>query len=360
MKNTYIDTINSQAREATIRLYGSIGSKIDGDLFAQELASLDGYGLDLIRMPVNCPGGDVFQGMSIVSALMSMNTPVHVSVEGVAASMGAVIVVAADRVSMMDFAKMMIHDAYFGGVADSELTPKQRKMLARITEMLRQVLARRGKSEEEIAKLMKEETWFSAEEALAAGLVDEVTPSKKDYKALTPAQIVAAVEAEYQTKKDKQMKEIKLTAEATVALGITGEPDEQAVSAAIVTLGAKHKAEKERADALQAKLDAHTRAAATAMVEKAIAEGRIDATRKESFIALAQANPELAKATLEGIPARKPISDAVKGIQAGSGVVPAGREGWTRLEWLKKDPAGLAKIEAEYPDVFEAIKKVGK
>lgn len=361
MKKTYIDEIDSQAREATMRLYGSIGEKIDGDLFAQELASLDTAGLDLITIRENCPGGNVFQGMSIVSALLSMNTPVHVSVEGVAASMGAVVAVAADRVYMMDFAKLMIHDAYFAGTDNSELTPKQRKMLVRITDMLRQVLCRRGKGEEEIGKLMREETWFSAAEALEAGLCDEITRStRKELQSYTPAQIVAAIDAEYKPNNYKTMKEIKLTAEASVALGISGEVDEQAVSAAIVTLVAKHNAEKKRADDLQAKIDLQAQANATAMVEAAIAEGKITADRKESFITLAKSNPELAKATLDAIPAKVSISDQVKGIKAGSDVIAADRAGWTHLEWLKKDPQGLAKIKAENPDAFEAIKKNSK
>ena len=48
---------------------------------------------------MNSPGGNVFQGMSIVSAILSMNTPVCVHIDGIAASMAAVVAVAADRVS---------------------------------------------------------------------------------------------------------------------------------------------------------------------------------------------------------------------------------------------------------------------
>lgn len=31
---TNIETVNNEGREATMRLYGSIGQKVDGDLFA--------------------------------------------------------------------------------------------------------------------------------------------------------------------------------------------------------------------------------------------------------------------------------------------------------------------------------------
>lgn len=63
-----------------MRLYGAIGPRVDGDYFAQELASLDRGDFDMIHIRMNSPGGNVFQGMSIVSAILSMNTPVCVHI----------------------------------------------------------------------------------------------------------------------------------------------------------------------------------------------------------------------------------------------------------------------------------------
>ena len=235
-----------------MRLYGAIGPRVDGDYFAQELASLDRGDFDMIHIRMNSPGGNVFQGMSIVSAILSMNTPVCVHIDGIAASMAAVVAVAADRVCMMDFAKMMIHDPYFTGESGKATSPKQKKALARLTDMLRQVLVRRGKDEATMAKLMREETWFSATEALDAGLCDEITSSaRNEFMSLDPMQLVAAVDAEYQTNNREQMEKINLSAEAIVALGSkSGQMDEAAVSAAIVAAVA--------ANAEQAALDAAT------------------------------------------------------------------------------------------------------
>ena len=72
-----------------MRLYGAIGPRVDGDYFAQELASLDRGDFDMIHIRMNSPGGNVFQGMSIVSAILSMNTPVCVHIDGIAPSMAA-------------------------------------------------------------------------------------------------------------------------------------------------------------------------------------------------------------------------------------------------------------------------------
>ena len=198
MKHNYIATINNETREATMRLYGVIGDKVDGDTFAQELASLDDLELDHIQLRINTPGGNVFQGMSIISAMLSMRTPVHAYVDGVAASMGAIVAISAKKVCMADFAKLMIHDPYFSSIDESTLSEKQLETLESITEMLITVLARRGQSKKNMAKLMSEETWLSADQAKRAGLCDEIIATTNiTIKNLSTMQLVSAVDAEY-------------------------------------------------------------------------------------------------------------------------------------------------------------------
>lgn len=191
---TNIDTINNEGREATMRLYGSIGQKVDGDLFARELAALDDGQLDIIKIRINSPGGDVFQGMSIVSAMLSVKTPVHAYIDGIAASMAAVISIAAKRVYMMDFAKLMVHDPHFVNTPEERLSDRQREALARMSDMLRRILSRRGYDETDMAQLMQAETWLSAEEAKDAGLCDEIIPSANEaLKNLSPLELVAMI-----------------------------------------------------------------------------------------------------------------------------------------------------------------------
>ena len=55
------------------------------------------------------------------------------------------------------------------------------------------------------------------------------------------------------------------------------------------------------------------------------------------------------------IPAKVSLAASVTKI-AGN-VIPADRQNWTHLRWLKEDPEGLAKIKAENPEVFETIRK---
>ncbi|MEZ3475314.1 MAG: ATP-dependent Clp protease proteolytic subunit [Alistipes sp.] len=360
MDKTYIDSVNEASREAVMRLYGSIGTKIDGDYFAQQLASLDAENLDMIRIRVNSPGGHVFQGMSIVSAILSMNTPVCVHIDGVAASMAAVIAVAADTVCMMDYAKMMIHDPYFVDTDSATMTPRQRKTIARLTDMLRKVLVRRGMDEATMSKLMREETWFSAQEAKETGLCDEITSSaRNEYMGLNPMQLVAAVNEEYQSTNQKQMEKVNLSAEAIVALGSkSGQLDEAAVNAAIVqTVAAKDKeiaqlkAEKEKAVAEVAQLkkekeDAVAAEAAT-FADQLLKAGKIDAGAKDAVVETYKANPENARKIFGSVPERTRLSGMV-GKSGGDS------SRFASKTWDELDKAGLlAELKATDPDLYE-------
>lgn len=359
MEKTYIDSVNEVQREAVMRLYGTIGPKVDGDYFAHELASLDRGDFDLIHIRMNSPGGNVFQGMSIISAIRSMNTPVCVHIDGIAASMAAVIAVASDRVCMMDFAKMMIHDPYFSGTNEKSMSAKQKKALARLTDMLRQILTRRGKDEAAMAKLMQEETWFSAEEAKAAGLCDEITGSaKNEYMGLEPLQLVAAVEAEYQTNQEK-MEKINLSAEANAALGSKNGPlDEAAVSAAIIaTVAAKDKeiadlkAARDAADAEVARLKKEKEdavaAEAVAFADGLVKAGKIDADAKDDAVAMFKANPESARKIFGGVPERTKLAGML-----GKGGGDSAK--FAAMSWDELDRAGLlAELKANDPDLYE-------
>lgn len=359
MPQHYIDAIDREKREATMRLYGAIGEKVDGDLFAQEMASLD-EGYDLIHLRVNSPGGEVTQGLSIVGTMLAMNTPVHVHVDGVAASMAAVIAVCGDRLYMYDFARLMIHDPYFAGT--DELTPKQEKQLARTREALIRILSRRGKDEAEVDRLMAEETWFSAKEAKAAGLCDVIVGSRqKALMNLAPDELRARIDERNQSQTDIEME--KITEKAAGILGIKAEASEAEISAAIETLNAakvaaeqakveaekaKETAEKELND-YKANIIAEKKTAFEEQLNAGVRSGKIDASGVATFSAMYDKDPEGAVAAFEAIPERestwnrigKSKSEKDKALLEAS---------WDELD--KSDRLG--ELKAKYPDEYQA------
>ena len=117
-------------------------------------------------------------------------------------------------------------------------------------------------------------------------------------------QLVAAVDAEYQTNNQEQMEKINLSAEAIVALGSkSGQMDEAAVSAAIVAaVAAKDeeianlKAAKETAEAEIARLrkekEDAVAAEAVSFADALVKAGKISADARDAAVETFKANPE--------------------------------------------------------------------
>lgn len=226
----YVDLVNKEKKEAVMRLYGEIGKEVDANRFAQSLAALDSQ-VDTVHMHINSPGGDVLSGLSIISAMRSMQAFVHVHVEGIAASMAAVIAVCGDRVSMQDYSKLMIHDPFFSGVDKAKMNDKAAKALGSITDTLQTILSRRGCKKEKIASLMAAETWFTADEAKTEGLIDDVVSSqrKAELENLTHTELLSRIANEYKPVNNNEMDLTKIAA----GLGLPATATEQQVLDAI-------------------------------------------------------------------------------------------------------------------------------
>lgn len=109
--------------EATILLYGYIGEWIGWDeekgwvekgvtdiAFVQELERLAAK-YNTIHVRINSPGGEIFHGSAIVTAIRKCEADVHTWIDGVAASMAGVIWMAGKKRHMAKNAMLMIHSA---------------------------------------------------------------------------------------------------------------------------------------------------------------------------------------------------------------------------------------------------------
>lgn len=148
------------------------------------------------------------------------------------------------------------------------------------------------------------------------------------------------------SKSDNQMEKILLTAEAATALKISKETELSVLNAAIVALAAS----KEQAENA---LKDHLKAQAKALLDTAIAEGRLTADKRESFETMALSNFKQAKDIIDSLPARQTFSDKTKK----PGTSESGdREDWNYLRWMKEDSKGLAELSAKDPEKFAQLK----
>ena len=164
---------------AVLRLYDPIDSwGGEWGVSAKEFTStLDNLGRDVqtIQLHLNSPGGEVFEGIAILNALRNHKAKVVAVVDGIAASAASFIACGADELVMGQNAELMIHDARgicMGNAGDMQ---QMTDLLNHLSDNIASVYAAKaGGTKADWRTAMLAETWFSADEAVAAGLADRV------------------------------------------------------------------------------------------------------------------------------------------------------------------------------------------
>lgn len=126
---------------------------------------------------INSGGGDVFEAAAIYNMLKRHKAQVTVYIDGLAASAASVIAMAGDKIVMPANSMMMIHNAWGIGVGNHNDFRKIAEDLEKINNstVKQSYLSKNADLDEaELSRLMNEETWLSANEALEMGLADEV------------------------------------------------------------------------------------------------------------------------------------------------------------------------------------------
>jgi len=128
-----------------------------------------------ITLYLNSVGGSVFDGMALYNLLLPLKDRLTVRVLGLAASIASIIALAGKRLIMADGAYLMIHNPVAGTIGSAEELRKTAELLDKIRDQMADLYsAKSRKSRREVRRLMDEETWFTAEEAVEAGFADEV------------------------------------------------------------------------------------------------------------------------------------------------------------------------------------------
>ena len=126
-----------------------------------------------INLRVNSPGGSVFSGTTIYELLRNHPAKVTAYVEGFAASIASVIIMAADEIVIGEAAMIMIHKPLVGIYGNSNTLQDMIEILDKIEYQMISIYKKRmGASKEEIASMLSKETYFTAEQAIEAGLAD--------------------------------------------------------------------------------------------------------------------------------------------------------------------------------------------
>lgn len=159
-----------------IYVYGEIGGwGITANQFIRDLKAIDD-GVSPVEVAFNTIGGDLFEGVAIHNALRRLGERCTGRIDSLAASAGSVAVCGAHRVVAASTATVMIHNPYTWIEGDAEELRRVAGVLDQAFEVI--IAAYKAKApdidEAELRRLVNAETWLTAQEALALGLVDEI------------------------------------------------------------------------------------------------------------------------------------------------------------------------------------------
>ena len=135
---------------------------------------------DTIDMRINSPGGVVPEGWAIIDKLRATGKKITATIEGDAASMAAIVLLAASERKAYKHARLLIHDAYFPEytLAGSYRKEDLEKLATQLDEDNQRALdfmvERTGADRDALAALMKEDKFIDMEQAKELGFIHEI------------------------------------------------------------------------------------------------------------------------------------------------------------------------------------------
>ena len=162
---------------------------------------------ETLTLEINSGGGSVWAGSEIYSVLRGSNADTVAEIQSLAASAASYVAIGCNRVMISPVAQMMIHPpstATSGDAAEHRQSIKILNSIAGSILNAYELKCAGKRTRQQLASMMQAETWLTAQEAVDAGLADEILYD--DDAVLNPADFInafgmpdlAAMRAEYQ------------------------------------------------------------------------------------------------------------------------------------------------------------------
>lgn len=348
-------TITNKADKAEVLIYEDIAPSSSG-AFVRALRDITA---DEITVRINSSGGNVFDAIAMTNALRDHPARITTVVDGLAASAASFIATAGDEVVMNRNSELMIHNPKaVGAGGSSDMRSLADRLDAVRDNIASMYVARAGGTVEQWREVMAAETWYSADEAVQAGLADRVSDqpavtNSHDLSAFTYAGRSSAPDplmfqpinhidsAPVETPQRKEGIMPTLNEGLAELFGVPADADDETILAAArerLDSAAETTAEPiepsiEQAAAIAAKsgltlvnsetlaaLQEQARAGAEArelqvreaherIVDQAISEGRIAPSSREQWVIQLAADPDGIQNVIASLPAVIPVTE---------------------------------------------------
>ncbi len=171
------DIYSRLLKDRIIFLSGPIHDAMANTVVAQLLfLEMDNPNAD-ISLYINSPGGSVTAGMAIYDTMQYIKAPVRTVCIGMAASMGAFLLMAGEKGKRMALpnSEVMIHQPSGGAEGQATDVTIRAEWLLRTKKKMTDMMAdMTGQSVERVARDIERDYFMSAKEALEYGIIDEI------------------------------------------------------------------------------------------------------------------------------------------------------------------------------------------
>lgn len=174
---------NKTDTSADLYIYGDITSyewdesDVSAWGFKKELEELGE--ISELNVHINSYGGETFQGLAIYNLLKQHKAQINVYVDGIAASSASIIAMAGDKIYMPKTSLMMIHNCWKRAVGNSKELRKTADDMDKVAIAYKEAyLSKINITEDELDKLLDEETYLTADECIKMGFADEIVELK--------------------------------------------------------------------------------------------------------------------------------------------------------------------------------------
>ena len=252
-----------------LNLYGEIGYEVTLGYVDEQLSAMDRT--QPLQINIFSPGGAYFEGLAIKSALDSYEGEKTVLIEGLAASMATYIMLTASTIKAVEGSFIMIHNPMGGSSGDYRVMEKNAEKLKKLQSDMADAYSARMKCDKMTAeKIMDEETWMTATEAVQYGLIDAVQSGELKAVALADKFITKNTPDAIRAMSNNNEKTItQMKAELIKALALDESAEDSAILNQVVALSDSLssvkaelseksdmvKAMSDKVDTLQAELD---------------------------------------------------------------------------------------------------------
>jgi ATP-dependent protease ClpP protease subunit len=162
-----------------VDVYGLIDDEFVGDLRRKIARSAPD---ETITLHISSRGGGVGAGVTAYNVLRASGRPVRAVMDGDAMSAASLLVCAADQCDMPNNTLLMIHDPWLppsGPLTIQEAATVHKYLRATKAQAVEIYAQKTQQSKRRLSELMRRETYFNAQEAMAEGFVSNVIGESK-------------------------------------------------------------------------------------------------------------------------------------------------------------------------------------